>query len=372
MALVADEVERGGHGPVVEEQGGRAVVHPDVGVHGAPPAGGGMLHCGSMSVHETGSAKPAEVVVFENVGKSYGAVPALRGVSFEIRRGEVFGFIGPNGAGKTTTMKILVGLLGGFSGSVRVNGLPMPANRAALYRAVGYLPQAVAFQEWRTVEHALVTFGRLSGMGRSQLDERVPRVLALVGLEGSRGTPIVHLSGGMTQKVGLAQALLHRPDLLVLDEPVAGLDPGSRIQVKSIIQGLRDEGTTVIFSSHVLADVQDVADRIGILRSGAMVSLGTLGELKAGFAVNDDVEVVLSRGPARLDEVARLPGVSGIEPAGPLTYLLHLRPDADAEAVGNEALGMLLAAGNRLRSFRPLAPSLDDLYLKLVGVGGAR
>jgi ABC-2 type transport system ATP-binding protein len=335
-----------------------------------------MLHCPPMSVHANGYAKgyatAGPAAVFENVAKSYGTTPALKGVSFEIRRGEVFGFIGPNGAGKTTTMKILVGLLGGFSGTVRVNGLSMPGHRTALYRAVGYLPQAVAFQDWRTVEHALVTLGRLSGMERPALAERIPEVLAMVGLEGSRATPIIHLSGGMTQKVGLAQALLHRPDLLVLDEPVAGLDPGSRIHVKSIIRALREEGTTVFFSSHVLSDVQDVADRIGIMRSGAMVTVGTLDELKAGFAVNDDVEIVLSRGPARLDDVARLRGVSGVEPAGPLTYLLHLAPDADAEAVSHEALGQLLAAGNRVRSFRPLAPSLDDLYLKLAGAGGAR
>jgi ABC-type multidrug transport system ATPase subunit len=176
----------------------------------------------------------------------------------------------------------------------------------------------------------------------------------------------------MAQKVGLAQALLHRPGLLVLDEPVAGLDPGSRIHVKSIIRALSDEGTTVFFSSHVLSDVQDVADRIGIMRAGAMVSVGTLDELKARFSVNDDVEVVLARGPARLDDVARLRGVAGIEQAGPLAYLLHLAPDADAEAVGHEALALLLAAGNRVRSYRPLAPSLDDLYQKLVGEGGAR
>jgi ABC-2 type transport system ATP-binding protein len=325
-----------------------------------------------MSVHETGSAKAGPAAVFENVAKSYAGVPALRGVSFEIQRGEVFGFIGPNGAGKTTTLKILVGLLGGFSGSVRVNGLSMPANRAGLYRAVGYLPQAVAFQDWRTVEHALVTLGRLSGMGRAEVADRIPRVLELVGLEDSRATPIVHLSGGMAQKVGLAQALLHRPELLVLDEPVAGLDPGSRIHVKSLIRALRDEGTTVIFSSHVLSDVQDVADRIGIMRAGVMLSVGTLDELKAGFSVNDDVEVVLARGPARLDDVARVRGVTGVAQAGPLTYLLHLAPDADAGAVSHEALATLLAAGNRVRSFRPLAPSLDDLYLKLVEEGGAR
>jgi len=161
--------------------------------------------------------------------------PALQGVSFDLREGEVFGFIGPNGAGKTTTMKILVGLLSDFTGSLSVEGLSMPGHRAALYRMVGYMPQGIAFQDWRTVDHALSTFGRLSGMNRASLAERIPRILHEVGLDGTRDRKVIHLSGGMVQKLGLAQALLHEPKLLVLDEPVAGLDPASRIQVKAIL-----------------------------------------------------------------------------------------------------------------------------------------
>jgi ABC-2 type transport system ATP-binding protein len=311
------------------------------------------------------------LVVFQDVSKSYGATAALKGVSFDIRRGEVFGFIGPNGAGKTTTMKILVGLLSDFTGSLTVDGLEMPGSRAALYRTAGYMPQSVAFQEWRTVGHTLSTFGRLSGVSRDVLAERIPLLLARLGLDSTRDTKVIHLSGGMTQKLGLAQALLHEPRLLVLDEPVAGLDPAGRIQVKAIVRELRDRGTTVFFSSHILSDVQDVADRVGIIVGGRMRSTGTLAELKAHFSVNDDIEVVLSRDAGNRGELESLPGVLAIESTGAASFLLHLRPDADVDATAHEALARLIAGGSRIRSFHPLEPSLDEIYLKYVAEGGA-
>ena len=311
------------------------------------------------------------LAVFQVVSKSYGAFAALKGISFDIQRGEVLGFIGPNGAGKTTTMKILVGLLTDFTGSLTVDGLEMPGSRDALYRTTGYMPQSVAFQEWPTVGHALSTFGRLSGMSREALAARIPRVLAQVGLDGTGDTKIVHLSGGMTQKLGLAQALLHEPKLLVLDEPVAGLDPASRIQVKAIIRELRDRGTTVFFSSHILSDVQDVADRVGIIVGGRMRSPGTMAELKARFSVNDDIEVVLSRDAGNRGELEALPGVQALENTGPASFLLHLKPDANVDATAHEALMRLIAGGSRIRSFHPRAPSLDELYLKHVAEGGA-
>jgi ABC-2 type transport system ATP-binding protein len=311
------------------------------------------------------------LAVFREVSKSYGAFAALKGISFDIRRGEVFGFIGPNGAGKTTTMKILVGLISDFTGGLTVDGLEMPGSRAALYRTAGYMPQSVAFQEWRTVGHALSTFGRLSGMNREALAERIPRVLAQVGLERTGDTKIVHLSGGMTQKLGLAQALLHEPKLLVLDEPVAGLDPASRIQFKAIIRELRDRGATIFFSSHILSDVQDVADRVGIIVGGRMRTPGTLAELKARFSVNDDIEVVLSRDAGNRGELEALPGVLALESTGAASFLLHLKPDADVDATAHEALTRLIAGGSRIRSFHPLEPSLDEIYLKDVAERGA-
>jgi len=311
------------------------------------------------------------LATFQNVSKSYGAFRALNEISFELRPGEIFGFIGPNGAGKTTTMKILVGLLSDFTGVVEVDGLSMPDKRDALYTRVGYMPQAIAFQEWRTVRHALTTFGRLSGLTVPFLSHRIPEVLYELGLRDAMDRKVMHLSGGMTQKLGLAQALLHDPRLLVLDEPVAGMDPGSRIQVKSILKGLRDRGVTVIFSSHILSDVQDVADRIGIIAKGEMLKIGTLGELKDHFSVNDDIELVLSHDAGTWRELASIAGILGAEETRPGVIVLHLRPGADVDFASNEALTRLVKTGNRIRSFHPVVPSLDQLYLKYVGEGAA-
>jgi ABC-2 type transport system ATP-binding protein len=313
---------------------------------------------------------PQKIVArFENVHKSYAGVRALNGITFDLRQGEVFGFIGPNGAGKTTTMKVLVGLLTDFTGALTVNGLAMPGHRDALYPMVGYMPQGIAFQEWRTVDHALTTFGRLSGMSAAALRERIPRVLEEVGLAEARGRKVIHLSGGMVQKLGLAQALLHEPAILVLDEPVAGLDPVSRMQVKAILSALRNRGATVIFSSHILSDVQDVADRVGIIGSGTMLTVGTLAELKSRFSVNDDIEIVLSRDAENWTDLRSAPGVLSLDRDAGGALLLHVSPGADVDATAHEVLSRLINSGNRVRSFHPAVPSLDQLYLKYVGEG---
>jgi ABC-2 type transport system ATP-binding protein len=182
---------------------------------------------------------------------------------------------------------------------------------------------------------------------------------------------VIHLSGGMVQKLGLAQALLHEPKLLVLDEPVAGLDPASRMQVKAILAALRDRGATVIFSSHILSDVQDVADRVGIIAAGRMLTVGTLDELKGRFSVNDDIEIALSRDAGNWQALRGVPGVLSLEPGAGGTLLLHLAAGADVDATSHEVLSRLLGTGNRVRSFRPAVPSLDQLYLSYVGAGGA-
>ena len=175
------------------------------------------------------------LVVLRGVSKTYGQFQALDDVSFAIRAGEVFGYIGPNGAGKTTTMKILIGLITDFQGDVAIGGCRIPQQIGEAHKLLGYLPQNVAFQEWRTVDQALLTFGRLSGLTDTQLEGRIPALLDLLSLSDVRHKKISQLSGGMAQKVGLAQALLHEPKLLVLDEPLGGLDPLSRHQLKEIV-----------------------------------------------------------------------------------------------------------------------------------------
>jgi ABC-2 type transport system ATP-binding protein len=315
----------------------------------------------------SGSSDTAKAgVVFQGVTKTYGPFRALDDVSFEIREGEVFGYIGPNGAGKTTTMKILAGLLSDFQGEVQINGCKMPTQKDEIHKWLGYLPQNVAFQDWRTVNHALTTFGKLSGMTNEDIEKRIVELLDLLALSDVRHKKIVQLSGGMIQKVGLAQALLHNPKLLVLDEPLGGLDPLSRHQFKEIVLNLSRHGTTVFFSSHILSDVQDVADRIGILSHGKVKQIGTLNELKARSANKRTIEVLLAFGTDKWQELKNIKGIQTVEQSTPGRILLDLETEVDADQVINEAIKIIVKLGIQIRGITLLMPSLDEIYLRYV------
>ncbi|MEM4704017.1 MAG: ABC transporter ATP-binding protein [Candidatus Bathyarchaeia archaeon] len=313
---------------------------------------------------ETDNQTPS--IVLEGISKRYGRFLALDNVSFQVNRGEVFGYIGPNGAGKTTTIKLIVGLLSDFEGSLRIEGHIMPKERSEVHKVLGYLPQNVAFQEWRTVDHALRTFGKLSGLSESELNERIEEVLDLVGLSNDRHKKISQLSGGMTQKVGLAQALIHRPRLLVLDEPLGGLDPASRYQIKQTIVKLAKAGATVFFSSHILSDVQDIANKIGILNKGHIMRVGTLEELKSQFSIDNNVEITLSYDSGRWKKLESIKGVKSIEQQAPNKLVVHLEDQINVDDTLQELIKQLIAFGCKIRSFNPVSPTLDEMYLKYV------
>jgi ABC-2 type transport system ATP-binding protein len=308
-------------------------------------------------------------VVLRGVSKKYFNFRALDDISFEIAEGEIFGYIGPNGAGKTTTMKILVGLISDFQGEVFIGGCRIPKQKEEAHKLLGYLPQDVAFQDWRTVNHALTTFGKLSGLTAAQVESRIPEVLELVSLSDVRHKKISQLSGGMTQKVGLAQALLHEPKLLVLDEPLGGLDPASRHQFKKVVLELGKRGTTIMFSSHILSDVQDVADRICILSRGRIKQVGTLNELKARMMIQKTIEVVLAQPNDKWQELKALKGVKSVEQASPGRFLASLHVDADADEVINNLIRNVVKLKIKVRGVTLLSPSLDEIYLKHVQEG---
>lgn len=307
-----------------------------------------------------------DIVEFRGVSKRYRDVQALDNASFSIRRGDVFGYIGPNGAGKTTTIKILVGLLRDYQGEVLFNGERVGPQRSSLYKILGYLPQSAGFQEWRTLDHALTTFGRLSGLKGEHLESRIKAVLDLVGLGDVRHKNIAHLSGGMTQKLGLAQALLHEPSLVVLDEPAAGLDPASRFQLKQIIKDLANGGVTVFLSSHILSDVQDVATRIAILNKGRLLKVGTPDELQDSFHVGNIIQVVIAKDTPPCEGLNSLSGVVEINQPKPDVQLLHLAPAANVDEVMVEVMTAVMNEGCHVRSVVVLRPSLEEVYLKFV------
>lgn len=306
------------------------------------------------------------IVSFNQVAKKYYSFTALRDVTFDLKEGEIFGFIGPNGAGKTTTLKILVGLLQKFEGDVMVNGFRLPQEHDKVHQSIGYLPQAPEFQSWRSIEDALMGLGRLSEVSDADLKARIPGLLERFELGGLGKKKVKKLSGGMKQKVGLIQALLHKPKLLILDEPLGGLDPASRLKVKELILELRQEGVTIIFSSHILSDVQDVADRIGIIFRGKMLATGTLTELKAQFGMPNDIHVHFSKMPDSLDFLHNIPGVAEVKQRTDYYFVLPLDSKMDEDEVVHKLITETMARGGRLRKIGNIVPNLDELYTRFV------
>lgn len=308
-------------------------------------------------------------IEFCNVVKTYngGTIKALNDVNLSIRKGEIFGYIGPNGAGKTTSIKILVGLIHEFTGSVSINGHDLIKNRQDVHKLIGYLPQSVGFQEWRTVNHALRTFGLLSGVDSSILDKKIDDVLTLVGLPDVKDRKIVNLSGGMKQKLLLAQALLHEPEVLVLDEPMTGLDPSSRYQMRKIIQKLAEKDITIFFSSHILSDVQGIATQIGILNDGKILKVGTPEELQNQFKVGNDIEIVFKSAIYNCTGIDEITGVESVNKIASNKILVHLPAISDLDQVVNEILALIAEQKCKVLNFNVLKASLEDVYLKYVG-----
>jgi ABC-2 type transport system ATP-binding protein len=302
------------------------------------------------------------LVRFDRVAKSYKSFQALHDVSFTLNEGEIFGYIGPNGAGKTTTLKLLVGLLLNFEGSIQVDDLVLPRDQHRLHEMVGYLPQYPEFQAWRTVDHALMTLGRLSDVSVADLKARIPKLLERFNLGDVRHKKIRKLSGGMKQKVGFVQALLHRPKLLVLDEPLSGLDPDSRIRLKEEILALKQAGTTVIFSSHILGDVQDVADRMGIIQGGRILKTGNMQDLQAHFGVAKEIQVAYTSLPGDLTFLSQFPHVNHVLPKEGNAWSLQLTAEADIDALVHQVIVQSMAQGGQIRRIGEIAPSLDELY----------
>ncbi len=309
------------------------------------------------------------MIEFSHVTKRYrraaGRENALTDVTFRAEAGEIFGYIGPNGAGKTTSIKIMVGLVRDFEGSVTVAGRsigPDGADREATGR-IGYMPQNSGFQEWRTCRHTLLTFGALSGLTGATLSARVDEVVERVGLTEYRNDRLAAMSGGSLQRLRLAQAILHEPEVLVLDEPMSGLDPASRIRFKEIIRELASENRLVFLSSHVLSEVEDLATRIGIIKDGKMRSAGTPEELRERYGLRDVVEVV---GATAFDgSVFRTPCVDRIESIEPSTVRLRFRADCDIDAVMREVMRRCVEHKLSVRSVRRLKPSLEEVYLRV-------
>ncbi|MEP6652120.1 MAG: ABC transporter ATP-binding protein [Myxococcales bacterium] len=311
-------------------------------------------------------------------------VEAVRGISFTVRRGEIFGFLGPNGAGKTTTLKMMMGLIFPSRGRAEVLGLPV-GNRTAK-RRLGYLPETPYFYEYLTPEEFLDFAGALSDVPPAERRRRADRLIARVGLEHARGRPLRKFSKGMLQRIGIAQALMGDPELVVLDEPMTGLDPIGRKDIRDLILELRAEGKTVFFSTHILPDVETTCDRVAIVVAGRLRSVGPLSVLLSARLLA--TEVVLRPLPQVASALAGAMGGLPPLPAGarrlsggplpralesteatassngePQDVVLELPAGVDVDGFLRAALGR----GSSVVSVTPRRESLEDLFVREAG-----
>ena len=287
-------------------------------------------------------------------------VVALDRLNLEVHQGEIFGFLGHNGAGKTTTIKLLLGLLAPTAGQAWI--LDRPIEDVTIKQQVGFLPEAPYFYEYLTAEEFLTFYGQLFGLGGAPLTKKVEELLEMVALTDARRLQLRKFSKGMLQRIGLAQALINDPALVVLDEPMSGLDPIGRRDVRDIILSLKEEGKTVFFSTHILPDVEMICDRVGILVRGRLRAVGTVQDLVGTSGVASVEMVVAGLTDAGIQEAERQGGKVLRRGA---QVLLRLDDPSRVDSL----VELVLRSGGRLVSLVPHKRTLEDLFLEQVKAG---
>jgi ABC-2 type transport system ATP-binding protein len=302
------------------------------------------------------------VIETVRLSKSYRAgfrikkAQALIDLNLQVEKGEIFGFLGPNGAGKTTTIKILIGLTKPTSGFATVLGKP-PRSHQVKGR-LGFLPESPYFYEYLTATEFLTLAAQLSGVRRSEIGSRVKQVLKMVRMEQAAGQQMRGFSRGMLQRIGIAQALIHDPELVILDEPMGGLDPIGRKEFRDIILNLREQGKTVFFSTHILADVEMICDRVGIIVAGRMAQVGKLSEIIGSEVESIEITLKGVTGKTRklLERVAQRALVSGE------IMLLTVRDEREVEKV----MAIAREVEARVTAIVPRTRTLEEFFMTQV------
>jgi len=298
--------------------------------------------------------------------RRFGAFTAVNDVSFDVARGEIFGFLGSNGAGKSTTIRMLCGLLAPTSGTARVGGIDVSADPEGVKQRIGYMSQRFSLYELLTVDQNIRFFGGIYGLTRKQLVARREFVLEMAGLRGREGALARDLAGGWRQRLALGCAILHQPQILFLDEPTGGVDPLSRRQFWRLIDSLAASGVTVLVTTHYL-DEAERCHRVALIHAGRLAAIGTTGEVKQVFRGRPIVEVRASR---PVDAMRALDQMAEVEKTSLFGTAVHavLRGGRASAAAVREGLE---ARGIPIESIEEVAPSLEDVFLDVVDKAGA-
>ena len=284
---------------------------------------------------------------------------SLENLTMQVEDGEVFGFLGPNGAGKSTTIKLLMGIIFPTAGSAQILGKPV--SDVSMHRDIGYLPEQPYFYDYLTAAEVLDYFARFHGFGAAERRERVQKMLQRVGLETVGKIHLRKFSKGMLQRVGLAQAILHDPKLVILDEPMSGLDPVGRREVRDIILDLKNAGTTILFSTHILSDAETLCDRVGVIAGGQLRGVGEPGSIVGVKSLGMEIVFELTGSGPQFETLRERAAKSG-------TNLRMTASETELYAV----LAELREAGAKIISVTQIKPTLEDFFMELVGRDRAR
>jgi ABC-2 type transport system ATP-binding protein len=304
------------------------------------------------------------IIEVKKLVKRYGELTAVDSVSFEVAEGEVFGLLGPNGAGKTTTIAILSSLIPPTSGTALVGGVDVVRDSLAARSKIGVVPQEIALYPSLSARENLSFWGRMYGVPSGALPRRIDEILETVELSERAGNRIDTFSGGMKRRVNIAAGLLHRPEVLILDEPTVGIDPQTRRSILELVTDLNGHGLTVLYTTHYLEEAEFLCDRIGIMDEGKMIAIGTRQDLTAGIGMSEAITIAAdgldSDATRWIEELPAVQEVSLLE--GEITI--------NAEAGSNllpSLVERLAAGGVRIQSIDVSAPNLESVFLHLTG-----
>jgi len=296
------------------------------------------------------------------LSKNFGELVAVDNLDLNIEAGDIFGFIGPNGAGKTTTMRVLVTLLEPTSGAAFIDGLDVTKKGREVRRRVGYMPDFMGVYDDLKVFEYLEFFAAAFGIEYRKRKSIVDGVLELTDLESKRNTAVDSLSRGMQQRLGLARVLIHDPKVLILDEPASGLDPRARIEIRELLRELKKMGKTIMISSHILSELEEICDRVGIIEHGRLVFGGTLDEIRPRLGIHSKVRVqVLGDEQKAVELLAALPQVEQVEVVGDALSVTF----REGETTDGVIARTLVNGGVDVVSLQPEQLKLDDAFLKL-------
>ena len=306
------------------------------------------------------------MIEVQDLTKRYGDLVAVNNLSFKVDQGKIWGLLGPNAAGKTTTMRILTGYLPATEGRATVAGFDVFNETNSVKKAIGYLPENVPLYHDMTVTGYLGFVAEIKQVPAAKRKDAVGRSLKAAGLEGVKGRLVKNISRGYKQRVGIAQAMIHDPEVLVLDEPTIGLDPAQIIEIRELIRSLRGEHT-ILLSTHILAEVTQVCDGAVIINEGRLMASGSLEDLTASFRQKDGVALKVRRGgPETADMFRSLPGVEKVTAAG---NELRIEWGPGVRDLRDDVARLALDKGLGLQEMRPVAMSIEDLYMKIVSGG---